>query len=84
MVSQLADAHSPLLQDGVRRLGGPNEGDWVVELPDGGQVHLDLTTDNPNTVAAHRRRPYGEGLEIVSYRRPDGVIPFPPRADTQP
>jgi len=70
--------HSPVLSQSLVHLGGPNEADFTITMPDGTRVEFDVTTDNPRTQAQHRARPYGPGLELIGYRRPDSVVPFPP------
>jgi hypothetical protein len=44
-------------------------------------VNFDITTNDPRGIARHLNRPYGPGLEIIGYDRPDGVVPFPPDPD---
>ncbi len=71
---------SPALEP-LKHLGGPNRPDFTVELKDGEIVDFDVTTDSPREVPRHLGRPYGEGLELIPYRRPDGLSPFPPSPD---
>jgi hypothetical protein len=69
---------SPVLSESLIHLGGPNRPDFTITLPDGQVVNFDITTNNPRGIARHLARPYGGGLEIIGYDRPDGVVPFPP------
>jgi exonuclease VII small subunit len=69
---------SPVLSESLVHLGGPSQPDFTITLPDGRVVNFDITTNDPRGIARHLRRPYGPGLEIIGYDRPDGVVPFPP------
>ena len=72
---------SPLLRESLIHLGGPNRPDFTITLPDGQVVNFDITTNDQGGIARHLKRPYGPGLEIIGYDRPDGVVPFPPDPD---
>jgi uncharacterized protein YukE len=72
---------SPVLSESLIHLGGPNQPDFTITLPDGRVVNFDITTNDPRGIARHLKRPYGPGLEIIGYDRPDGVVPFPPDPD---
>lgn len=72
---------SPVLSEALIHRGGPGEPDFTITLPDGRVVNFDTTTNDPRGIARHLKRPYGPGLEIIGYDRPDGVVPFPPDPD---
>lgn len=72
---------SPVLSESLIHLGGPKEPDFTITLPDGRVVNFDTTTNDPRGIARHLKRPYGQGLEIIGYDRPDGLVPFPPDPD---
>jgi hypothetical protein len=72
---------SPVFRESLIHLGGPNEPDFTITLPDGRVVNFDITTNDARGIARHLNRPYGPGLEIIGYDRPDGVVPFPPDPD---
>jgi hypothetical protein len=69
--------NAPSLQQNLRHLGGPNQPDFELELPDGSTMRFDVTTDSPREGPRHLDRSYGEDLELLRYRRPDGLAPFP-------
>lgn len=75
MIAQRAVTCPPRRTSG----GGPNQPDFTITLPDGQTVNFDITTNNERGIARHLQRPYGPGLQIIPYERPDGLVPFPPR-----
>lgn len=65
---------SPFLRHLYQHVGGPNNPDFVGRTIFRG-INYDITT--AAQIAAHLNRPYGPGLQIVTYTRPPGFTLFP-------
>jgi hypothetical protein len=63
--------NSPLHRSILRPVGGPRNPDFVGVGSSNG-MNFEITT--PRSVASHMTRPYGPGLNVVTYQRPAGFM----------
>jgi RHS repeat-associated protein len=75
LVAQQVQA-SPELSQMFRHVGGPNRPDFVGRI---GSEAVGMTFDVTTTAAAaaHQARPYGLGLQLITYERPETFRLFP-------